>query len=224
MRYQAHTHFLQAYGYALLGAIMLIYLLVVSLQPETSRSPFTAGILVAAIVAGSFATSHSPKRAWITFALALLVLLRLLIEQLSTRASFLEIGGQLWFWWVTGCMVFDVVRGRMRVMPRLLAAGSLYVMAAVGFGEIYALLDRPRPDAQTPFTVNGHARQLAVEELVYFSFTTQTTLGYGDILPVSRPARTVAIVQSTAGVLYLAVLVASIVNARSEPPTTGPDR
>ena len=49
--------------------------------------------------------------------------------------------------------------------------------------------------------------------LVYFSFTTLTTLGYGDITPVSATARSLSFMQAVAGQFYVAVLVAGLVSA-----------
>ena len=46
---------------------------------------------------------------------------------------------------------------------------------------------------------------------IYFSFVTLTTLGYGDIVPVSASARMLATMEALMGQLYLAVLVARLV-------------
>ena len=43
---------------------------------------------------------------------------------------------------------------------------------------------------------------------LYFSMVTLTTLGYGDIVPLSPVARMVASLESAAGVLYIAITVA----------------
>jgi len=50
-----------------------------------------------------------------------------------------------------------------------------------------------------------------IPPLIYFSFTTLTTLGYGDVTPVSMIARNLTILESTFGQIYLAVLVARLV-------------
>ena len=50
-----------------------------------------------------------------------------------------------------------------------------------------------------------------MQELVYFSYVTQTTLGYGDISPVSGIARAIVISQSLFGQIYIAVIVARLV-------------
>ncbi|MDG1443825.1 MAG: ion channel [Pseudomonadales bacterium] len=52
---------------------------------------------------------------------------------------------------------------------------------------------------------------VVLQELVYFSYVTQTTLGYGDISPVSGVARAIVISQSLFGQIYIAVIVARLV-------------
>ncbi len=46
---------------------------------------------------------------------------------------------------------------------------------------------------------------------MYYSFVALTTLGYGNIVPVSPPARILAILEATLGQIYLTVLVARLV-------------
>jgi hypothetical protein len=47
--------------------------------------------------------------------------------------------------------------------------------------------------------------------MLYFSFATLTTLGYGDVVPTSPTSRVLATTEAIAGQLYLAVLVARLV-------------
>jgi hypothetical protein len=46
---------------------------------------------------------------------------------------------------------------------------------------------------------------------MYYSFTTLTTLGYGDVVPTARVARMLAIGEALTGQLYLAVMIARLV-------------
>ena len=48
---------------------------------------------------------------------------------------------------------------------------------------------------------------------VYYSFVTLTTLGYGDILPISPAARALAYAEAIFGVFYMAIVVAMVVSA-----------
>jgi hypothetical protein len=50
---------------------------------------------------------------------------------------------------------------------------------------------------------------------MYFSFVTIASLGYGDIVPLSAPARSVAVLEALSGQMYLAVLVARLVSLYS---------
>ncbi|MGC8712867.1 MAG: potassium channel family protein, partial [Leptodesmis sp.] len=51
--------------------------------------------------------------------------------------------------------------------------------------------------------------------LIYFSFTTLTTTGYGDIVPISTLARAFANVEAIIGVMYPAIFIARLVGLYS---------
>ncbi|PAY15505.1 hypothetical protein CKO51_31455 [Rhodopirellula sp. SM50] len=59
--------------------------------------------------------------------------------------------------------------------------------------------------------VADEARPGFVGEFVYFSNVTLTTLGYGDMVPLSPPARIIASLQAMAGQLYVAIVIARLV-------------
>ncbi|PKF63034.1 transporter [Psychromonas sp. psych-6C06] len=50
-------------------------------------------------------------------------------------------------------------------------------------------------------------------DLIYFSFVTLTTLGFGDLLPVGPLARFLVYVEAIVGVFYMAIVVSSLVSA-----------
>jgi hypothetical protein len=45
----------------------------------------------------------------------------------------------------------------------------------------------------------------------YFRFTTMSTVGFGDITPVSKVARTLAVLEAITGMFYVAVLISRLV-------------
>jgi hypothetical protein len=51
-------------------------------------------------------------------------------------------------------------------------------------------------------------------EVAYYSFTTLTTLGYGDISPVGHITEFVAYMEAVTGVFYMAIFVSSLINLR----------
>jgi hypothetical protein len=56
---------------------------------------------------------------------------------------------------------------------------------------------------------------LGTDGAIYFSFVTLATLGYGDVVPASGPARALAMLEAVFGQLYLVVLVARLVSLYS---------
>src|SRR6185312_14146449 len=69
---------------------------------------------------------------------------------------------------------------------RMWGAGAAYVMIGILWCFIYALIELE--PGQT-FLVRGDPAKLQLTELLYFSFSTLTTIGFGDIVPVSRGAQ-----------------------------------
>ena len=49
-------------------------------------------------------------------------------------------------------------------------------------------------------------------DLVYYSLTTLTSTGYGEITPVSPSARALAMLQQVVGVLFVAILISRLTN------------
>jgi hypothetical protein len=97
----------------------------------------------------------------------------------------------------------------------LCAAVATYLMMAILWAFAYTLVARLVPDSFN-FTAKGDPnRSMARFEAVYFSLSTLTTVGYGDIAPVSNAARMLAMTEATTGVFYLALLVARLVGLYS---------
>jgi voltage-gated potassium channel len=93
----------------------------------------------------------------------------------------------------------------------LYAAADAYVLAGVFLGVLYWVLDRIWSDSLTVVSEGGD-EAITLTSGIYFSFVTLATLGYGDIVPRSEPARGIAVVEAVAGQLYLAVMIAHLVS------------
>ena len=94
---------------------------------------------------------------------------------------------------------------------RLVGAVCVYLLLGVIWAVAYTMLEMISPGSFGGFTpLQGRGWD---SEWLYFSFVTMTTLGYGDILPVSATARALAYMQAVFGQLYVAILVAGLVSA-----------
>jgi hypothetical protein len=104
---------------------------------------------------------------------------------------------------------------------------SVYLLVGVTWEFFYALCLQADPGAiafpEGPHLLaHGPAEsQDTMQSLTYFSFVTLTTLGYGDILPISRLARTLAWMEAVFGQLFLAVMVARLVGLMGRGRTSG---
>jgi len=66
--------------------------------------------------------------------------------------------------------------------------------------------------------LSGEHWQDNFPDLIYFSFVTLTTLGFGDLLPLSPIARFLTYIEAIIGVFYMAIIVSSLVSAAINAP------
>jgi hypothetical protein len=99
----------------------------------------------------------------------------------------------------------------------LCASISAYVMLGLIWTIAYWLVDQVTPGAFAFNTTTGAKESMRGFNAFYFSFVTLSTVGYGDITPVSHVARTLAALEAMTGLLYVAVLIARLVALYSSP-------
>lgn len=80
-----------------------------------------------------------------------------------------------------------------------------YLLLGIFGGQLFSLLYAVDPNA---FNINGNNQLF---NLTYYSFTTLTSLGFGDILPTSARAQSLSLIIGLAGELYITILVAIII-------------
>ncbi len=94
----------------------------------------------------------------------------------------------------------------------ILAAVYIYLLMGVTWGLGYALMDGLQPHS---FSLqagnNGTLLDRTLQHFIYYSFEALTTLGYGDIVPQTTPARYASVLEAVAGQMYLTILVARLV-------------
>src|SRR5260370_32096641 len=99
-----------------------------------------------------------------------------------------------------------------RVDFEVLCAGiATYLMLGLFWSFAYILVDGLIPNSFV-FTVEADSsNSLNDFNAIYFSFTTLSTVGYGDIVPVSLVARMLAMVEAVFGMFYVTLLIARLV-------------
>lgn len=96
---------------------------------------------------------------------------------------------------------------------RIYGGISVYLLIGIFFSIIHHRINELSPGAyQTNVTTLPAVQQFTWDDFLYFSFTSLTTMGYGDIIPVSARARSTSLIEAVIGVLYPAILIARLVN------------
>lgn len=103
----------------------------------------------------------------------------------------------------------------------LLSATSLYLVIGSGFGAILALIEWLVPGS---FVASSGAA-INWQQMVYYSYVTLTTLGYGDITPQGPFAQSIVSFEAVLGVLYTVILLSRLVGMQqSATADTPPDQ
>ena len=97
----------------------------------------------------------------------------------------------------------------------LCASISAYLMLGLMWTMAYWLVDQLTPGGAFSFNTNAGKQSMNGFNAFYFSFITLSTVGYGDITPVSKVARMLAATEAMTGLLYVAVLISRLVSLYS---------
>lgn len=103
-----------------------------------------------------------------------------------------------------------VLRDEVVTLDELFAIACVYVLMALLWASAFALVVHFDPQAIFINPTNDADGRTGWAELVYFSMTTLTSTGYGEITPVSPAARALAMLLQLFGVLFVAILIARL--------------
>ena len=109
--------------------------------------------------------------------------------------------------YTTWLLLGGVVRSPRVTGDVLAGALASYIMAGLAFAVVYGVIETRVPGA---FTAPG-LNPAAFPDLVYFSFVTLLTIGFGDVTPAAPLARAVALFEGIFGVIFTTVVMAALV-------------
>ena len=89
------------------------------------------------------------------------------------------------------------------------SAISIYVLVGIFWYLLFMFLLMIDPDS---FHIRNFNPEMVSIDMIYFSFTTLTTLGYGDITPLSYTAKMWSITEAMMGVMFLAIMISRVVS------------
>lgn len=176
----------------------------------------------AALILGAWSLSKE-RRFFLTAAsITVLAVVCSVIAYLTGNAFaiLLVLSLQIVFWLMSAWFVGRHVLAPGPVDINRIAGGiCIYMIAAVVWASAYTIVYQLIPDAFNGIGSVPFEGQLS--EMLYFSFVTLTTLGYGDVTPAHPVARWMAQFQAVFGQLYIAILIASLVGMWIASATSG---
>jgi len=120
------------------------------------------------------------------------------------------------FFALTAARLFSHLQNsRFISQAHLYTAVSIYLLLGATWAALYGVMEALHPGSFQLGT-NSTDRQ---SDLLYFSLVTLSTVGYGDIVPLTGEARMLAALEGVTGVLYIAITVAILVSSYRRGPS-----
>ena len=205
----------------LLASLLLILIVVPLIQNHFLASLFQQAFLTAVLVSAIAANRQRRHLllSGIVFAAFVLPLNWATLVFDTPLLSLIAYGAGIAFLSVAAAMILmSVFRDYLATIQAVFGAICVYLLIGLTWALVYSALDYADHGA---FLLPEHATTIQLphgheitpySQMVYFSFVTMSTLGYGDMLPHTHLAQTLTWMQSVLGQLYLAVLVARLVS------------
>ena len=193
--------------------LLISLLLAIIVAPLLNEFPFLRIVYDISIsmifIFGFFALSRYKLTPWIAIALAIPMLLSIWINIFGLNMPQLEIIGKIsgiaYFALLAGMILSFIFTSQKVTWEVIAAALVVYLLLGVLWSYSYAVIDLLQPES---FKWAGEHNDLS---FLYYSFITLTTVGYGDITPVTGIARSLSMLEGIIGQSYMAVLVARLV-------------
>ncbi|MGD8951364.1 MAG: potassium channel family protein [Desulfobacterales bacterium] len=118
---------------------------------------------------------------------------------------------------VVGAILAHVFKSTRITRETIAGAICAYLLIGAMWAHVFSIVENVSPGSFADNSIEADAAsgpepiRDQADRFTYFSFVTLTTLGYGDMTPLTRPAKNLAALEAIFGQLYLAVLIARLV-------------
>jgi VanZ family protein len=190
---------------------LLALLIALPFLAETAHGPV---ILLAVNVTVLLTAVAAVGRSWLSFVIAVILVLPALVFRFLALESGLP--GYLVLTWGSGAIFYVfiladllhyVLRRDVMTADKLYGAVAAYILVAILWAQLHGVTQYFYPGA---YAFGGTPQVLGMPELIYFSFTTLATVGYGDITPALVQSRYLTVLEMVTGVMYVAILIARL--------------
>jgi hypothetical protein len=168
------------------------------------------GVLVLALTV--WVVNRSPAIRWIAWVLVLPAFVLSLLSSLyfdPTLLGWSSLFEAALYFYAAGSLIAYMMKDYRVTIDELFAAGATFTLIAWGFAYVYLVCQIWDPGSFIGGTHPGQPRTFL--ELLFLSFTTLSSTGSGDILPIGSAARVLVMFEQFAGIGYIAVVVSRLI-------------
>jgi voltage-gated potassium channel len=212
------------FAYLLISLLgFLVFTAIFAQYPTIGGDQILMFLIEATLIVGVWSLVR--QRFWFMIGLILIAIgaINIILEAIINHgwAHYVNLIVALLFYLFTTVIAFRTLLTGERIdLNMLMGSICVYILVGISWSILYYFESVIHPGA-----FNGIAEMSGKQrftELLYYSYVTVSTLGYGDVTPVTPIARTLAYLEALFGQFYIAILVASFVGmhiARSHKDT-----
>jgi hypothetical protein len=168
------------------------------------------GILVLGLVV--LAVRATPALTWVGLLLGIPATILLLIEAVANDDTLLPYSSALeaiLYFYAAGALITYMLADHEITRDELFAVGATFTLVAWGFAHTFVVWQAIEP--QSFVAAIDPMGERSWMELLFLSFTTLSSTGLSDVVPVDAFARSLVMIEQLAGVAYIAVVVSRLV-------------
>ena len=198
------------------AALLFVQILSVLLYPLMEDTPAERALFGALGLLVLGAALYVVKRGpWLTaFALVLaLPVVVLSVWQVFTFDArvmvIMAVLEALFYFYAAGSLIAYMLEDEFATVDELFAAGATFTLLAWAFAYVFVVCQAIQPGSFGAFENSAAPRTWM--ELLFLSFTTLSSVGLGDIIPIRPMARALVMIEEFAGVMYIALVVSRLI-------------
>ncbi len=167
------------------------------------------------LLSGAFSVIHNQKIAYFALGFCIISILSQAFSLTSTHPIAVaaeHITGMMFMLFNIMVILYLMFTSSKVTLNIIAASLCVYLLLAFFWAQMYSFVEFIQPGSFSYDMANGQSFMMSNSVTpIYFSLVTMSTLGYGDILPLTESTRMMASTEAIIGQLYIAVLVARLI-------------
>ena len=189
--------------------LLVLYAVFDGLSGQRALLSAFGGLILILVI---WVVNRSPALDWVAWLLAIPAFILSILSAVTLDQTLLAWSALLeaiLYFYAAGSLIVYMLGDYSVTADELFAAGATFTLLAWGFAYLYFVCQAWVPDS---FINGGHPGQpLTFIELLFLSFTNLSATGLGDVLPISAPARVLAMLEQFCGVGYITIVVSRLI-------------